>query len=166
MTIAEMLSELPDKTRVAVVVGSGELTVGEIREAFAGGNPDRVLTTTEAAVELGYSPDSWQKWAARGRIEKAWQDADGGPWRLPYASCQAHRDGLQRRALKKGKRRGPWKGKAPPPASTRAEGVSRQGLQVVPSGSQAMGRTADPDPESGGPRLAGPRRAHRARGDR
>ena len=58
MTIAEILSGLPDDTRVALTVGAGELTVGEIREAFSGGNPDRALTTTEAAIEFGYSPDS------------------------------------------------------------------------------------------------------------
>ncbi len=46
MTIAEMLSGLPDDTHVAVTVGSGELTVGEMREAFSADNPDRVLTAT------------------------------------------------------------------------------------------------------------------------
>ena len=132
MTIAEMLSGLPDDTHVAVTVGSGELTVGEMREAFSAGNPDRVLTTTQAAVEFGYSGNSWQKWAAAGRIEKAWQDAETGPWRLPYASCKAHRDNLQRRALNTGGIRGPrQKGTTASSTPARAASVPREGLQVV-----------------------------------
>ncbi len=55
------------------------------------------LDTKKAAAHFGYSMDRWRRWAEHGKISGAWQDARGGSWHLPFASCETHIRELQRR---------------------------------------------------------------------
>lgn len=57
-------------------------------EAKAGG--PQVMTAEQAAEHAGRTPEYWRRQAKAGRIPGAWQDAEGGPWRLPRPACEAH----------------------------------------------------------------------------
>jgi hypothetical protein len=63
-------------------------------EAKVGG-PD-VLTAEQAAMHVGRTAEFWRRAAAAGRIDGAWKDERGGPWRLPRESCAAYLRALQR----------------------------------------------------------------------
>jgi hypothetical protein len=47
----------------------------------------RLVTTGQAAAELGFSPDTWREWASAGRIAGAFRD-ESETWRLPLAGCR------------------------------------------------------------------------------
>lgn len=127
MKLAQWLAELPDDARCAITVGSGDLTIGELREALAL-PPDRLVTTGGASSELGYSADTWREWADEGKIPGAFRDAPDGYWRLPLAACRDHIEGL-RHARKRRQRLG-WDASA---ASEKPEKPqpARKGLGVV-----------------------------------
>ena len=128
--VAAALAHLPNDTRVSITVGAGDITMGQIRAAASQSRPDRLLTTTEASEAFGYSSDTWRKWASAGEIEGASQDAEGGPWRLPYGACEAHHE---IRSKKGGVRRGkPRKTTAPASApQVGSESLSSRGLALV-----------------------------------
>lgn len=85
------LAYLPDDAVLTLSVRKADLLAA--LEARAGG--PRVFSTSQAAEFLGYTVQRWRRWAAAGVIEGAWQD-EGGRWRLPRASCEAHLEKLQR----------------------------------------------------------------------
>lgn len=153
MTTAELLAQLPDDARVTVTVGAGDLRVADLREAFAGPDPRRLLTTGEAADTFGYSPDSWRRWAPN--VPGAYQDeGDGSYWRLPYTGCVDHLARLRaERSRVRRRTRGPWgKGKAASSRAVGSEGV--QEGQVLRRRSAAVERRASDDARSSVLRLA------------
>lgn len=152
--VARLIAELPDSTPVSVMVGTGTFTAGELRRAILATQTKRTLTTGEASELFGYSASMWAKLAAAGEVEGAYQDAKGGPWRLPYVGCDEYaRLRSEQGRPGGGSRRGrPWGGTA---------GVSRERLKVVPCGSEAVGLQSGGDARSGGPRVARSGRPHR-----
>jgi hypothetical protein len=147
MTLAEMLAELPDDTRVSVTIGSGDVRVRELREAFTGPSPHAVLTTGQAAEQFGYSADTWRRWA--GDIAGAYQDDDGrGTWRLPVVGCIEHLRRLS--APKRRRRRGPWT----PEKTRQARAPDLLAQKVAGGGSSTVGRRQADAPGPRFPRLA------------
>lgn len=125
---ARLIAELPGSTPVSVTVGSGTMTADELRVAFVASQQKRILTTYEASRIFGYSASQWQKWAAAGDLPDAYQDVEGGHWRLPYEACDAHVRRRIDRGLRRGGPRGPW---------SAAEGVPRPRLEVVEASTEA-----------------------------
>lgn len=104
--LLDAISQLPDDASVTLTV-----RVSELRDALNARNPRRLLTTGQAAAELGYSADTWRGWADDGRIEGAFRDdGDEGTWRLPLGACEAHVERLRDRTLSRRRRGKPWKG--------------------------------------------------------
>lgn len=101
---ASVLASLPDDTHCSVLVGTGDFTLGELRQALARTTP-MFLTTKQAAERWGYSSESWAKWAKEDLLEGAWQDVDGGPWHLPSESCEDHVDHLRQQSATQKRRR-------------------------------------------------------------
>ena len=107
----EALAHLPDEMKVGLVLGSGDMTVRDLRRAFSAPDPNRVLTTGEASALLGYSADTWREWAPD--VPGAYRDeGERAYWRLPYVGCVEHLRRLKARRLNAGRRRGPWKKEA------------------------------------------------------
>lgn len=166
-SIATWLANLPDEVEVAVMVGSGQTSIGDLRKAFTATQHKRILTTGEASNSFGYSTSQWAKWAPG--IKGAYQDATGGPWRLPYDTCVAQVAQREIDGKRKGRnRRGrPWKKaeRASPPRE-RAASVSRGGLAVLQGGSPALGDAAPGASQPERSRLAGPRGTDRGQAGR
>lgn len=74
----------PD-AQVQISVRVGDLQ--KALEAKAGG--PQVLTAEQAEEHVGRTSEYWRRQAKAGRIAGAWQDSEGGPWRLPRAACEA-----------------------------------------------------------------------------
>lgn len=142
MTPAEILAQLSDDTRVSVTVGQGDMRMRELRDALAGVDPHRVLTTGQAAELLGYSADSWRRWAPE--IAGAYQDeGERALWRLPYTSCTEHLRRLQaERRTKRRRKRGPWSTSA---SAREAGSESLQAREVVRVRPPAMERRTSND---------------------
>jgi D-alanyl-D-alanine carboxypeptidase len=90
MTLADTLAAiaaLPDDAKITVSIEKADF-VRALERRGAGGAD--VVDTLTAASTLGYTADRWRRWCAAGRIAGAWQDAKGGSWRMPRASCTAH----------------------------------------------------------------------------
>lgn len=77
---------LDPEAQVTISVRVGDLQ--RALEAKAGG--PQVVTAEQAAEHVGRTPEYWRRQAKAGRIPGAWQDAAGGPWRLPRPACEAH----------------------------------------------------------------------------
>lgn len=87
---------------------------------------DRLLTTGQAAAEIGFSPDTWRAWADDGRIPGAFRD-ESETWRLPLVGCREHVAALRSgKAYNRRQRRG-WDASTEAAAPERA----RKGLGVV-----------------------------------
>lgn len=120
MSLAAALSALPDTTRCSLVVGSGDMTVAELREAIGKPSAFRVLTTGQAAELLGYSGDTWRDWASSGQVRGCYRDdGEGGTWRLPMVECEEHLARLQSGSLHRKRKRGPWSKEGTPAPSAR-----------------------------------------------
>lgn len=102
MKPAEALASLPDDTRISVVVGSGDMTVGEWKAALLASSP-AVVTTQQAAAKWSRTPEWWAERAFAGDIRGAIKD--GGGWRLPVESCREYLASL---SVRKAGFRGPW----------------------------------------------------------
>lgn len=87
------LGFLPPESTVTISVSVQDLRVALEKQA---GGPD-VMTAELAALHVGRTAEFWRRAAAAGEIAGAWQDAKGGPWRLPRAACEAHIRALQHR---------------------------------------------------------------------
>lgn len=147
------LANLPDSTRVSLIVGSGDMTMGELRELLSREEDERVLTTGEASEVFGYSQSQWTTWAADGEIDEAYRDdGDSGYWRLPALGCREHLARLRDPMNAKRRSRAPWKRT---PAS--AEQAGPEGLpawSVVCGGSAPVGRRKADTQEPGSSGLA------------
>ena len=152
MTLLDALAELPDDAAVTVTV-----RVSELRAALNTRNPRRLLTTGQAAAELGYSPDTWRTWAETDRIEGAFRDEGSeGTWRLPLGACEEHLEHLRASSLNRRRKRAPWK---------KASAASARGARTAdhlegPVGVlrlEAVGRRETNDAESGSTWVAGSR---------
>jgi hypothetical protein len=147
MSAARILAELPDDARVSVTIGQGDLRVRDLREAFAGPDPNMVLTTGQAAERLGYSGDWWRRAAKDGDVPGAYQDGDHrGTWRLPIVGCIEHLHAL--RSPQRTRRRAPWSAteaqqdaRTPP---VLARSMARGGLASVGRRSSDSSRPAFP----------------------
>jgi hypothetical protein len=93
--VLEALALMPPDTVIQVSLRAGDL-VHVLEERHTAAAPQS-LTTQQAASLFGYAADRWKRWARGGRIAGAWQDARGGSWHLPRASCEAHIRQLQGR---------------------------------------------------------------------
>ena len=165
--IAKYFATLPDEVEITLTVGTGQTSIGDLRQAFIATQHKRILTTGEASRMFGYSSSQWAKWAPE--ISEAYQDAEGGPWRLPYAACEAHVAKRETDAKRKGRnRRGrPWKkAKRASPSRERATSVSRGRFEVLQGGSPPLGNEAPGSSQPESPRLAGPGRANRGQAGR
>lgn len=140
MTLSLALAALPDDTRCSLVVGSGDLTVAELREAIGKPSEFRVLTTGQAAELLGYSGDTWRAWAASGQVHGCYRDDEGGTWRLPMVECERHLARLQSGALHRRRKRGPWPKEGTPPSSARAGSENHEAGTLVFRRSKAVER--------------------------
>lgn len=112
-SLRQVLAELPADTRVRA-----GWVLDRLDDAPAFRPPD-VLSTTQAARWLGKSPKWWRSAADTGRLEGAWQDAEGGPWNLPVASCRAYLAVLQQHGIQH-TRRGGLRGPRQPRTETAA----------------------------------------------
>lgn len=100
MTPAEILATLAfldPETSVTVSVKMSDLRAA--LEARAGG--PALLTAEQAALHLGRTAEFWRRAAAAGKVDRAWQDEKGGPWRLPRDACEAHLRSLQQRGRRR-----------------------------------------------------------------
>src|SRR5690348_5506074 len=79
--------------QVTISVRVGDLQ--KALEAKAGG--PSFLTAEQAEEHVGRTAEFWRRAAKAGKIDGAWQDAAGGPWRLPREACERHLVTLQRR---------------------------------------------------------------------
>jgi hypothetical protein len=89
MTLSETLaaiSALPDDAKITLSIEKRDLM--RALERRGGGGPD-IIDTERATSDFGYTADRWRRWCAAGNIPGAWQDAPGGSWRMPRASCEA-----------------------------------------------------------------------------
>lgn len=158
--MSRSLAALPDDLRCSLIVGSGDMTVGELREMFARPSAFRVLTTGQASEAFGYSGETWRGWADEGRIHGAYRDeGETGAWRLPMLGCEEHLARLQSGTLHRKRKRGPWEGT--PAQTERTWPALVQEGPMVGGGSEAVGREsldAEKPARSG---LAGARRTHR-----
>ena len=83
-----MFDGLSDTVRCSLIVGSGDMTVGELRASLANG--PIYLTPKMAEDMFGiYRKRTWSEWCSEGIVAEAWQDAVGGTWRFPVASAEA-----------------------------------------------------------------------------
>lgn len=155
MSLAEAIGGLPDGVRCALTIGSGDLTVGELRAALARPSDARVLTTGEAAGMFGYSGDTWREWADRGEVIGAYRDTPEGMWRLPLRACEEHLARLQDGALHRRRKRGPWPKKGTAPQAARAGAEADTQGKVVRLRSETVGRRASDDERPAGRGLAG-----------
>lgn len=148
LDVALALASLPEDTKVSVMVGSGHLTMGQLRAAFVH-QPKGILTTVDSAKIFGYSSDTWAKWASDGLIEGAYQDGPRGIWRLPYEGVEARIERVRADKAKRkvGRRRGPWREETATPSTPLAgpEGVPREGITVLQGRSETLGWEADGD---------------------
>lgn len=147
----DALAYLPDETRISLTIGSGDMTVRELRRAFSATDPHRVLTTGEASELLGYSPDTWREWAPE--VPGAYRDdGERAYWRLPYVGCVEHLRRLKARRLKAGRRRGPWKkeaeAKAAQAGGSGAEGVQERKVLRLRPASVGRGQAHHEEPEA------------------
>mgnify|MGYP001581131207 CR=1 FL=1 len=109
MTVADAIAALPDDCRCAVVVGSGELTIGDLRLALAVDSGDRAMTTVQCATEWGHAPEWWQDRARDGSIHGAYQESEGSQWYIPRGHAKVFLREYREGRRKRGSRR-PWKG--------------------------------------------------------
>ena len=92
------LAHLPGDAHVTITVQVADLRTA--LEARAGG--PATLTTRQAATILGYSSKQWARWCVAGVIGGAWQDTDGGSWRMPRTACEARIEEQRRRGRRPG----------------------------------------------------------------
>lgn len=96
--VLSALRYLDADTEVTISVRVGDLQQAlEAKAGALGGGPE-TLDAKQASARFGYAPERWRRWCEKGRIVGAWQDATGGPWRLPRASCEELIRQLQGRA--------------------------------------------------------------------
>ena len=131
--VASLLALLPDDAQLTITVGKADLL--RALDEGSGANPEHI-DTKRAAARLGYSADRWRRWAEQGRITGAWQDARGGSWRLPFASCEAHIRELQKRgqaALIRGTRSASSSRSLPRGSrSARNQRIAREARRAIP----------------------------------
>jgi hypothetical protein len=94
LDVLALLAALPDGAQLTITVSKADLVRAIERSGDAA--PEN-LDTRQAADRFGYSAERWRRWAEAGQLAGAWQDARGGSWHLPSASCGAHIRELQRR---------------------------------------------------------------------
>lgn len=99
MTLADLLAAADDTTRVSVTLGSGDLTIGELRAAFTRSGPV-LITTEEASKRYGWGQGYWRDLAkvTHGAVKDRM-------WRIPVEACEAHV--AAKRAPRRRQRR-PW----------------------------------------------------------
>lgn len=151
----------------AVVAGEADdelirgATVRRMIEEVRAEMPERpeVVTSKQAAELWSYSADTWSQWCRQGEIEGAWQDGEGGIWRMPYASCEAkvERVRWEARNPNRRKRRGPWNASPSPPGGAGTESFSEGKVVRLRSPPMGRGQTDDARPER--PGVAGRRGA-------
>lgn len=161
MSLLDALASLPDDASVTLTV-----RVSELRYALNTRNPRRLLTTGQAAAELGYSADTWRAWAEAGQVQGAFRDdGEDGTWRLPLGACEDHLDRLRKGGTNRRRARGPWKA-AQAPQARGARSEADPGGKVVRLRPEALGRRQADDAGSEGAGLAGPRGTHGGSGGR
>lgn len=143
MNLPEEIRHLPDDQY---------LSVGYVRQLLADARPAPEVVTIRQAVGLwSYSRETWRQAAAEGKIPGAWQDTEGGTWRLPVAACRRYVRARQSDGRRRGTKgpRGPRSWYRPTPH------LHEDGESVVVRGPEEVGRDTDGDTRPEGPRLAG-----------
>lgn len=78
----------------------------------------QILSTRQAARWFGLNPKRWRVWAEQGLVEGAFQESEGGPWRLPVEGCQRRIDEYKNAPRsKRSPFRGGYKKASLPPAA-------------------------------------------------
>jgi hypothetical protein len=113
MSIARTIAGLPGETRVALIVGSGDMTLEELATALTDAGPV-YITTAEASRRYSRSPKWWAR-AARS-IPGAHRDRH---WRLPVRGCEEHLAAL----IRPRRKRGPWHPTRPEASHAMGDGV-------------------------------------------
>lgn len=126
------------------------LSVGYVRKLLRDAEPTpEVVTISQAVERWSYSRETWRQAAAEGEIPGAWQDTEGGTWRLPVAECRRYVRARQARANRRGSGTGP----RGPRALYQAPRLQEDG-QVLARGPASVGREAEGAQEPGRLRLA------------
>lgn len=133
MRLPEPIRHLPDDQY---------LSVGYLRKLLADAEPTpEVVTISQAVERWSYSRETWRQAAVEGDIPGAWQDTEGGTWRLPVSECRRYVRLRQARANGRGSAAGP----RGPRALYEAPRLQEDG-QVLARGPAPVGREA-PSPE-------------------
>lgn len=148
--LPDAIAALPDEALVPI-----RWVKQVLAEAPTEPSQHRVLTTGEAADQLGYSSPTWREWCEAGEIDGAYRDeGEAGMWRLPLPACLEHLARLQSKALNRRRKRGPWKKAGPSAQTARAgTGADTEGTLVFRRPSP-VGRRAPDDAGPEGGRLA------------
>lgn len=154
MTLANALSQLPDDTRCSLTVGSGDMTVGELRDALASDEAELLSVSQAHARWPAYSKETWRRAAAEGEVRGAWQDVENGPWRLPARSCEEYVAARQSNGSRRGSKgpRGPRSWYLP---AARGRAKDLQTDPVLDGRSPAVRRIPGRDQGPEAPELAG-----------
>lgn len=127
------------------------LSVGFVREVLDGWEPEPEIVTISQAVERwSYSREWWRQRATEGEVPGAWQDSQGGTWRLPVEGCRR----IIARQQSDGRRRGTTGPRGPRAWYATASHLPGEGQPVVEGGPQEVRRDTDGDAGPVGPRLA------------
>ena len=116
MTVAEVIAQLPDDTRVSVVIGGNGPTMAELRAAFVSSGP-AYISTRQASEKFGWTPEYWADQAPE--MEGAFKDQY---WHLPVEGCESH---VARKARNRRRIRG-WKATPSPPSRPRSPALQRR----------------------------------------
>lgn len=131
--VVSLLALLPSDAQLTITVCKADLL--RVLDEARGAGPENI-DTKRAAARLGYSADRWRRWAEQGKIAGAWQDARGGSWHLPFASCEAHIRELQKRGratLVRGARTESSSRSLPRgPRSSRIQRIEREAARAIP----------------------------------
>lgn len=142
MNLPEPLRSLPDDTTIRL---------GFVRECLARvDDAPEVVTIAQAVERWSYSRETWRQAAAEGELPGAWQDTEGGTWRLPAEACRRY----VRARQSDGRRRGTKGPRGPRARYTTTPHLQGEGQPVVEGGPPQVRGEADGDARPSHLRLA------------